>query len=646
MAFEFSYEWALPYWRGQKKHKNYFNALDVYEHLSFHFDGYFRRPWKVQSTEGTALNPFEMTNAYFTRLIDQQRPSESVVIKDYRRDQYRPLTKVPCSKVTNCLKKIVKSSDWKISYEKAEQAKSIPTGQTLYDYCEKNFPKDDSIENWAYKTLIKWMLVDPNAAICVMPLSFETEANELLRPYPHIIPCKSVLDYKEGEYCVFVSPYVVTLENDGKKKDGKIIMVVTTDSYIELRQTDDDENPFEVIEHKHNVGHVPCWIMGGENKSPDYTAPFYDSFVSGMLPSLDSAAVDSSDLQAEKVLHLYSLMWAYQSQQCNQCQGVGNVLTNGQQAICPTCEGRGVMPFSPFRVFEINANNPALAPNSNLPTPPLGYVEKDTKIVELMMEIIRREMNDALAAVNMEHLMDTPLSESGISKAYDTEETNNFVYSIAYHLVAELLVPIYYFINEIRYNPVLGEVERKKQLPHINIPERFDFLIQRDAEDNLIKITSDANGVSGDIKDAAEMAYAHAKFQDNPQIINRLNLIHDHDPLPGFSTEQIQSLVSAGLVSKQDGVLSIYLKSFITEVLADDEDGFMAMDYDEQREILDQMAADKTEELDAAKQIMRQVTAKEDVDAEGNPISQVGQKFVDRKTGKMRMKKDNSLENG
>lgn len=649
MAFEFTTEFAEPYWRGNKRHKNYFNALDVYEHMSFHFDGYFRRPWKIQTTEGV-LNPFEQTNAYFSRLIDQRRPSESVVIKDYRRDQYRPMTKVPCSKVINCLKKIIKSSDWKISYDKSEQDNKIPDNETLYAYCERNFPKDDSIENWAYKNLIRWMLVDPNSAICVMPLSWDVEPNEYLRPYPHIIPCKNVLDYKEGEYCVFISPYVVSLERNGKKRDGKIMMIVTNDAYYELREVDDETQMFEVIEHPHNIGTMPCWIMGGETKSPDYTAPFYDSFVAGMLPALDQAAVDSSDLQAEKVLHLYSLMWVYQSQSCTQCQGIGNVLKEGKQVICPACEGRGSMPFSPFRVFEVNPNNSALKPDANLPNPPLGYVEKDTKIVELMMSIIRQELNDALSAVNMEHLMDTPLSESGVSKAYDSEETNNFVYSIAYHLVAEILVPIYYFINEIRYKVAIpDDATRKKQLPHVNIPERFDFIIQKDAEDSLIKITSDSNGVSNDIKDAAEMIYAHAKFQDNPDIINRLNLTHLHDPLPGYTTDQIQAMQSSGLITKEDAVLSLYIKSFIAVILANDQDEFMSLDYDAQHSRLMEMAQEKITELDAAAQIKQQARAEmfnAQVDAEGNPIAMVADKFKVKQTGKMRKRNDVSIENG
>lgn len=623
------YKWAEEYFQGKKKHKNYAKALDVYWHLSFHFDGYFRKPWNV----GTGLsNDPNSVNPYFQRLIDDLRPSESIVIKNYRRDQYQPITKVPCGKVINCLKKIVKSSDWKISYDKSEKPESLPDQDSLYDYCEKNFPKDDSIENWAYKNLVRWMLLDPNALVCVMPLSWEVESNEYLRPYPHVINCKDVYEYKENEYAVFLSPYKT-------ENDGKIVIVVTTMSYYELREKRSDRFAFDVVEHKHGIGEMPAWIMGGESKSPDYTAPFYESFVQSMLPSLDTVAGDVSNLAAEKVLHLFSLMWHVQTSVCNACQGVGTVIADGAQTICTSCNGRGAPPLGAFNTIEINPNS-TLKPDINIPTPPAGYVQKDISILREMREIVKDGINDALAAVNMEHLMDTPLAESGVSKAYDSEETNNFVYSIAYHLVAEELVPIYYFINELRYSTIVPDKEvRGKMLPHVNIPEHYDFLTQADAEDKLIKITSDANGISDSIKDAYEMQYANAAFQDNVEVLNKLNLIHDHNPLPGYSIADIQTMLTAGIVTKEDAVLSANLKGFINEVLSDSKtaEDFMALDWESQHEKLVEMATELSDKLTAEAQIKQRAqmdllkSAK--IDAEGNPIALVGEKFKEKKPG-------------
>lgn len=612
-----------------KLHKNYHNAIDVTHHIRFHFDGYFMRP----TVTGTAVNSRDsvMTNPYFMKLIDSQRPSESDQIRMWRRNMYRPITKVPCGKVVSSLKKIVKSADWKIDYAGSEKIASVPDNESLQEYCEKNFPNDDSIENWAYKTLIKWMLIDPNAICVVMPMSFNVSEGEFFRPYPYIIQSKDVYDFKQGEYYVFLSPYVNEYKGeDGKKKSGKIVVVVTENQYVEAKQVADDK--YTIEEHDHNIGYCPAWLLGGENKTPDPIQPYYESFIQPMLPSLDMAAMDVSDLLAEKIQHVHSTFWSIQGQYCDACQGSGQVLKQGEQVIkqdCPTCGGRGALALSPFRNIEVNLNND-LAQNKNIPFPPAGYIEKDKDMVKLMRDEIETEIYDSLSSINMEFLCEEPLNNSGRAKEVDRDELNNFVYGIAYHLVEDNIKPIYWFINELRYGLVNSSLDiREKQLPTIPVPESFDFLVEKGAEDSLIKISSAP--VSSGIKDAAEMDYIHKKFAEQPEVRNRLLLVHDHDPLPGLEATQINTLIMGGLVLKIDGILSTNISSFATQILSLNED-FMNWEYDKQKEAFYELAQTKMDELDA----QMAADSVEVKDAEGNvvPNPTARQKMEQRKTDK------------
>ncbi len=648
-------EFIKPYWSGKKLHKNYFKALDVAFHLQFHFDGYFSRP-AIANADGTNSNTHEITNPYFMRLIDERRPSESDVTRTYRRRRYQPITKEPCGKVVNSLKKITKSADWHISYDKSEVPPSLPKDQSLEDYCEQNYPKDDSLENWARKSLIRWMLIDPNAVICVMPLSWDVPENEYSRPYAHIIQTKDVYDFKDGEYCVFLSPYVNEYIKEGVEICGKIIMVVTKYSFIEAKEVDTDK--FVIEEHPHNIGEIPAWIMGGEMKNTDIRQPFYESFVHPMLPYLDNAAIDSSDLDAEKVQHLYSTMWFIQSSPCSNCQGIGNVLKEGKQSICPSCHGRGSAPFSPYRNLEVNLNSNGLSADKQVPIPPAGYIEKSTEMVSKMMEIIEGEKYAALASINFEFLANTPLNQSGKAKEVDKDELNNFVYGVAQHLVKECLEPIYYFINELRYmNVVSDEKTREKMLPQIPVPENYDFLTAKDAEDKLIKIAG--SEVSGDLKDITEMTYIHAKYQDQPELLAKLNIVHDHDPFPEKTVEELTSLTMSGLIKKQDAILSLYIKSFVAEIMNDniasdevgESDEFVKMNYDEQHEVLLEMAEEKMTELSAQNEIKKIADAKLQAKTDGITGANGEQyntkdKFKQRRPGqKTNTKERNSLSN-
>lgn len=632
-------EFFDAYFTGKKRSKNYAKAVDVYHHISFHFDGYYKKPWITGSVppDQFAVNP------YFQRIIDSRRPSESPYILAYRRLQYLPITASPCHAVVNSLKKIVKSSDWHIDYSEAEVPPFLPEADTLERYCEKLYPASDSIENWAYTTLMRWLLVDPNGIICVMPLSWEIEPNEYIKPYAHIIQSRDVYDFKEGKYCVFLSPYESEfMDKDGNHHHGKIIMCVTRDSYFEARQIN-TEKDFEVFEYPHNMGEMPAFYLGGEPKTPDMSQPYYESFIHSMLPSLDSAARDSSDLDAEKVQNLYSQQWVMQMQSCTACQGIGQIISGGSQTVCPSCKGLGGVSPSPYNVWEVNLNNP-LGEQKNIPIPPGGYVKKDTiEMVAAISNEIDKAIYRALASLNMQFLDKQPMNESGLAKSVDRDELNSFVYSIAYHLIENLINPIYYFINELRYSSIVPDREtRQKMLPKIPVPQVFDFLTDKDAEDNLIKIS--ASNVSNEIKELAEMDFIHSKYQQEPNVRERLIAIHDHNPLKNYSITDINSMLTAGLVSKEDAVLSVFISDFVNELMFKDEH-FTTLPFDQQREQLVEMATAKAEALSAQVAIKKKADLKEKIAILDHTPAVVPEKIDAKRTGeKQRKNERNALD--
>jgi hypothetical protein len=592
-------EWVKPYIEG-KRHKHYRQAVDIADHLSFHIDGYFR--------DSTGSNNNQHANPYFSRLISSRRPSESLYIQQYREQRYQPTTMAPCSKVINSLKKITKSVDWKVDYSKTEIPSFLSVENSLETYCEKIFPKDRNLQIFAYKMLVRWMLVDPNGIVVTMPLELLEEPGEFLRPYPFIVQSKHVYDYVEDEYCVFKSPSSCEyFTSNDEKKEGKVFVVVTKYSYFEIRQSDDSN--YTMTEYPHNIGKLPVRFLGGETISPDFQTPLYRSFLHSMLSELDNAAIDSSDLDAEKVQHLYSTMWYFQTQQCTnpECRA-GWILANGKQTICSTCEGRGTAPKSPYRDMIVNQNSVGDS-LKNVPIPPAGYIEKNTAMVDKMMEIIDRSIYKALAAVNMEFLAQVPSNQSGIAKTLDRDELNNFVYSIAYHLINELIHPIYYFINEIRYNTVVDDEGRAKMLPTIPVPENFEFLIDKNAEDNLIKISG--SNIDPKIKQLVEMNYILTKYADVPEVRERLILTQKLDPFAGFDVTELETMSVASLADKEDIILHIYLESFITTAIENDEN-FLKLSFELQKEVITGFAKAKVTQMEASTKIQ----------AKANPVVQ------------------------
>jgi hypothetical protein len=450
-------------------------------------------------------------------------------------------------------------------------------------------------------------LKDANSLIVVMPLEWEVPEGQYLKPFAHIIGCRDVFEFKENEMCVFKSPFESEWkDDDGISRTSPILIAMDRYIYREFIQT--GEESWTMVDHVHNIGTMPGIISGGVNKSDSVFAPYYESFVRGMLPALDSAAENSSDLTASMIQNLYPTMWYIAGEKCQACQGSGNVLKQGKQTPCPSCDGFGVYDKGPFRDMIINWKKGKLDMDSrDMPLPPAGYIEKDLKPIELLKQYVDDDLKAALSSVNMEFLAQVPAKESGIAKEFDRTEMNNFVYSVAYHEVVNILESVYWFINEIRYLGVVPDYDtRQKMLPKIDVPEHFDFLIKDGLEDELIKINT-AN-VSPTIKERAELDYIMSKYQDEPDTCARLVAEHLHDPLPGMSMQDIVQGVDEGIIPKLDAVLSLNISMFINQMIEKDNDrkagtqAFLHMTFQEQSDLLYQLATVKLESMEQQQQ--------------------------------------------
>lgn len=613
---EITPDFIKPYFKGKKKYANYYQAVDSFHHMSFHFDGYTANlDFKTAGLDEQSRNWFEQGgntaryNPYFTRLIDLRRPSESDAIKAYRRNIYLPFTKMQCFKVYNSLRKIVKSPDWQIDYSKSVVPSSIKDGESLEDYCENKFPNFGSVENWVYSFAFRHMLVDANGLICVLPESEEKgDESEFPEPIPYIIPSYNVLNFKEGELAVFLVDHYIQ-DSNGIEKLSKKIIVVTEKGAWAATETKNDAS--FVIEQTHVFSEeiFPVIQLGGIIKNYKHDCKLFDSFLSPMLPGLDAATREVSDADAEVVQHVFSTMWYYSLQNCNNCQGTGRVLQKGKQIVCTSCEGNGVMAKSPYKDMVLKSGS---FDQEKMPTPPAGYITKPTEIVKLMQERIDSHVYYGLSAVNMEFLATQPLSQSGTAKEVDRDELNNFVYSIAYHLVENLVIPVYSFINELRYSTIVPNKEaRDKMLPRIPVPEKFDLLTESVLEQQL----ASARAASADpiIVNQLEIELVMKRTSD-PMVRDRIVLTKQLDPFPGYSSEQKAALVFGKIATMEDITISTYIYQFVERALiefpsTEKDKGFYAKPYKDQVSILQGYAQEKIKSNSALQKVMDAATS-------------------------------------
>ncbi len=597
-TFEITPETVKRFIKDNVRHPSYDKTVDIAHHLSFHIDGY-KPPFDEHTINhqlNRMLHPHDHIdeNPYFHRLIDDRRPRESHKIKAYRRIIWSNKTKQTPSRVISSLNKIIRADDWKIDYSKAEKPKKIREEEQLEVYTEKEYPFFGSVENWAYGLGLKKILSDPNALIVVMPISFAIESNEHFKPFGFFVPSKDVLEISE-HLIVYKSNITGSFLSGNKEIKTPIYYLLNqTEIWTSQKVNEKGDMSLDLV-FTHNFGVIPAYKTGGTVNEIIDNMPLYDSFLEPMLPSLDEAAREYSDLQAEVVQHIHSTMWGMAGQDCVKCNGIGKVQKDGKPVACGDCKGEGVMPLNPYK--NITIKRPKIDDNT-IPTPPAGYVEKNVEIVKIQDQRVKNHLFDALESLNMEFLSKVPLNESGKAKEIDKEELNNFVYSVGKHLVENDLRPLYKWIAKWRYYLIIPNKEdRTNMLPMIVVPERFN-LISEDLLVEQIKKAREA-GVDPTIIDELMVDYIHKKFRHDPMLRDKLKCINDLNPFSSRTAEEVEDLQMGRLITKKDAVIYSYINFFVEQAMVADEE-FLDKDFEEKKAIIDNMADEILKQLDVA----------------------------------------------
>lgn len=523
--------------------------------------------------------------------IMSRRPSEPEEIKNYRKMIYVPKTKQAISKVIHSLEKIRRAQDWNIAYDQETVPSSVAEEETLEQYCEFHYPTFSSVTNWAFAELLKRSLIDANGIVAVILETLPKSKGEYCKPIARFFDCDQIVEFVEDEYVVLKSRDTTTFysetKNGGRRvnTNGAIYYIITTNEFVKYEQTGAAKyDPKQVF--KHNCGKLPAWKVGGLFKIRANNDTVYESRLSGMIPDLDEAAREYSDLQAEIIQHIHSEKYAYTNTECPHCKGQGFVDgENGKKVSCPHCNGTGhVLNTSPYGIHLIDAGR---AGELQVPAPPIGYIQKDTAIATLQDQRVRNHIKDALAAVNMEFLAETPIDQSGVAKAYDANELNNFVNSVAEDLVRNIDL-VYYFICEYRYRTIIpNDKARQAMLPAVNVPTKFDIA-------NTTILMQELQGArqaeaNPETLRVLETNYAKMQFNTSPEVATRLETVFDLDPLFGVKEENKMTMLQNGGITETAYIISCNIHAFVRRAIFEDKE-FCQKDYDKKMQVLEKYA--------------------------------------------------------
>lgn len=534
------------------------------------------------------------------KLLEERRPNEPLEVKAYRKSIWSAKTKPTFYKVFSSLQKIRRSSDWSIRYE--GEFSRIREGETLEDYCEHYYPGFYSLTNWVFTLMLRKYLIDPNAVVLVAPVSRNVPGNDFLKPIAQIFDSKNVIDFEQDDFAVLLNPTGAVYMSGNKPVKGKSFYFITTQQILKYDQVN-GRMQFELTdEYEHGLGYLPAFKLKGVLTEQIENKHLYESRIGGIIPELDEAVREYSDLQASKVLHMYPERWEFTQNECSSCKGTGRtigVLNNiSCEVTCDSCKGQGYIVAGPYSKIMVKpAGNPSITGVSQIPTPPAGFVEKDVEIIKIMEQSVEAHIYNALSAINFEFLAKAPLNQSGTAKEVDKDELNNTVNGIAEDVVAAM-DNIYWLTALYRYKELYKADEIINMIPDVHVPEKFDILSSTHALDELSKAkTAKLNPV---LQSAMEELFANSRFSTDPEIRDRLVLILSLDPLPNITEDEKMSRLSNKGITLETYVISSNIQEFIQRA-TDNDDNFVSLEIEEQKKVLGKYAQEvikSTESID------------------------------------------------
>ncbi len=142
--------------------------------------------------------------------------------------------------------------------------------------------------------------MDANAVIMVAPLNVVKESNEYFKPYPILFNSPQVLDFVYEQYAVLKSVEESTYRSGNRSYKGAVYYSVDRESIVKYEQIN-AKGDFSATEFLHGLGYAPCFKTYGIIVKDGVDDALYSSRIAPIVPSLNEAAREWSDLQAEVV---------------------------------------------------------------------------------------------------------------------------------------------------------------------------------------------------------------------------------------------------------------------------------------------------------------------------------------------------------
>lgn len=524
-------------------------------------------------------------------LLERVRPNEDEEIKQYRIDNYEPITKSAADKAIKITSKILNPNLYSIRWEKTDEQ-----AEQLKKYTLEDYPDNNSLPNFMKDVTLRKMLADPNGIMVATFKEVPETQTETLKPILKIFGSKNIYDYDDEHFLIFIS-------KESRKKIGNVYTFdyYDKDEYIEFEVYAKNETLYftEIERYQYFFDQIPVWFLGGMSEAMDDGTVILKSFYSSAAPYWNLAITHESDVFASYIRHMFPQKYevveacAYRHDiegMLYPCRGGFIKVPDGQMK-CPNCEGSGYQPIGPLGTYQYTKDKLSDA-NGSVTRDPVGYITVPTDATKMLEERSNRMIEMGSWAINMDIEDKIGENQSGVAKVIDRSAQHDTLYDIGTVIFDVHITNAYYFFNKYMFgvaNSSAGNEPSKvdNNLPQVNKPTQFDIGSVAELINNFK--AAKESGLDPNFLQMKQVEIQTRDLSTNPDLKKFTTLLLELDPLPGMATVDVNTNVSRGFVSKEDAVIHFNLKAFTERAIAENKT-FLTIDKTAQLEILNTYA--------------------------------------------------------
>ncbi|MES2592399.1 MAG: hypothetical protein V4608_10970 [Bacteroidota bacterium] len=515
------------------------------------------------------------------KLFAHRSPNQTDKEADYIKANYKQYTLPEYVDYLNTITRPFGDGNWSIDYREEENA-FVKAGKSFQSYVEKELPIYGSLETAMKSIIPNLKSIDANGFLAVRPKEIEYVLNdkdefvidslEPPKPTIYFFDSKNVIDYKEGEYYLFLSKEKSEVKFGNKyEKTGNVFEIYTKDKVFFYKQVGiKNENTFSLeLFFVHDANECPVTQLKGIPKLEGDEILWQSPFIFG-CDLLDCVTVNLNWLQfiTNKCVFPMTVMLGspceFQNSEGNSCEGGYIADKEGHRNICKNCNGVGTVGrLSPLGTLLINPASKFEEGETKSTQAPLSYVAPPVETLEF---IDRKSESDRQKARQILHLH---TSNSQVKGSEDMTATgmvldNKAMTAFVKPVIDQIFDTYLFLLNTIgwqRYRESFKE-------PDLTYPKSYDFKSPEDYLNDLT--TAIEKGLPPAYIQTLLFQYINSYYGDNAKTTAIFKLVIAADRLFGLSQDEINMKLARGTVAKWEDILHSSALSFVNDEMSAD----------------------------------------------------------------------------